>query len=71
MFIITTIGLLAGVLVVVQFPLLNFMGFANPRVYTISAAISLALVYLLTTVCGLYPSRLATRVQPAEALHYE
>lgn len=71
LFIITTIGLLAGVLVVVQFPLLNFMGFANSRVYAISAAISLALVYLLTTVCGLYPSRLATRVQPAEALHYE
>lgn len=71
LFIITTIGLLAGVLVVVQFPLLNFMGFANSRVYAISAAISLALVYLLTTICGLYPSRLATRVQPAEALHYE
>lgn len=71
LFIITTIGLLAGVLVVVQFPLLNLMGFASVKVYTISAAISLALVYLLTTVCGLYPSRLATRVHPAEALHYE
>ncbi|MGE0128086.1 MAG: ABC transporter permease [Blastocatellales bacterium] len=71
LFIITTIGLLAGVLVVVQFPLLNFLGFASVKVYAISAFISLALVYLLTTVCGLYPSRLATRVQPAEALHYE
>jgi ABC-type antimicrobial peptide transport system permease subunit len=28
-------------------------------------------VYLLTLLCGWYPSRLATRVQPAEALHYE
>jgi ABC-type antimicrobial peptide transport system permease subunit len=29
------------------------------------------LVYLLTVLCGLYPSRLATKVQPADALRYE
>jgi ABC-type antimicrobial peptide transport system permease subunit len=29
------------------------------------------LIYLLTTVCGLYPSLLAMRIHPAEALHYE
>ena len=28
-------------------------------------------IYLLTLACGWYPSRLATKVQPAEALHYE
>ncbi|MCI0525167.1 MAG: ABC transporter permease, partial [Acidobacteria bacterium] len=71
LFVITTIGLLFGVLVVIQFPLLDFLGFASGRVYAYSIAISLALIYLLTTVCGLYPSRLATKVQPAEALHYE
>ncbi|MGH9840303.1 MAG: ABC transporter permease [Blastocatellia bacterium] len=71
LFITTTAGLIAGVLVVVQFPLLNLMGFATPKVYAISIVLSLALIYLLTIVCGLYPSRLATRVQPAEALHYE
>lgn len=69
--IITTFGLLVGVLVVVQFPLLNFLGFADWQVYATSIIISLALIYLLTIVCGLYPSRLATKVQPAEALHYE
>jgi putative ABC transport system permease protein len=71
LFIVTTIGLLVGVLVVVQFPLLDLMGFASPEVYTASIFISLGLIYLLTTVCGLYPSLLATRVHPAEALHYE
>ncbi len=71
LFIITTLGLLVGVLVVVQFPLLNFMGFASPKVYAISIVTSLALVYALTVLCGLYPGRLATKVQPAEALHYE
>jgi putative ABC transport system permease protein len=71
LFIITSFGSLAGVLVVVQFPLLNFLGFADSKVYAVSIIISLAFVYLLTALCGLYPSRLATKVQPAEALHYE
>ena len=71
LFIVTTIGLLVGVLVVVQFPLLEIMGFASPEVYTASIFISLGLIYLLTTVCGLYPSLLATRIHPSEALHYE
>jgi putative ABC transport system permease protein len=69
--IVTTVALLAGVLVVVQFPLLDVLGFATRQVYAVSVVLSLALIYLLTIVCGLYPSRLATRVQPAEALHYE
>jgi putative ABC transport system permease protein len=71
LFILTTIGLLVGTLVVVQFPLLDLLGFASPEVYTASIFISLGLIYLLTTVCGLYPSLLATRIHPAEALHYE
>lgn len=68
---ITTFGLLLGVLVVMQFPLLDFLGFATKQVYLYSLLISLALIYGLTMICGLYPSRLATKVQPAEALHYE
>ncbi|MFN7945930.1 MAG: FtsX-like permease family protein [Blastocatellia bacterium] len=68
---ITSFGLLIGTLVVIQFPLLDFLGFATPQVYLYSLLISLALIYLLTLFCGLYPSRLATKVQPAEALHYE
>jgi putative ABC transport system permease protein len=71
LFIITSFGLLVGVLIVVQFPLLNLLGFASARVYLTSIMISLALIYLLTAICGLYPSRLATKVQPAEALHYD
>jgi len=40
-------------------------------VFLTSLAISVAAIYLLTLACGWYPSRLATRIQPAEALHYE
>lgn len=69
--VITTCGALVGVLVVVQFPLLDVMGFASPKVYAYATLISLALIYALTAVCGLYPSWMATKVHPAEALHYE
>jgi putative ABC transport system permease protein len=71
LFIVTSFGLIAGVLVVVQFPLLNLIGFISTKVYVVSIIISLVMIYLLTLVCGLYPSWLATKVQPAEALHYE
>jgi putative ABC transport system permease protein len=69
--VITTLGLLVGVIVVVQFPLLDWLGFVSGRVYFAGLLLSLLLVYLLTVLCGLYPSRLATKVQPADALRYE
>jgi putative ABC transport system permease protein len=69
--IITSIGVLAGVLVVVQFPLLDLLGFVSSRVFGLSIFLSAAIIYLLTILCGLYPSLLATMIQPAEALHYE
>jgi putative ABC transport system permease protein len=71
LFVIATFGLLLGLAVIVQLPLLDFLSFLSAEVYLDSIAISLVLIYLLTLLCGLYPSRMATRVQPAEALHYE
>ena len=46
-------------------------GRCRPAVFIGSIAISVAAIYLLTLACGWYPSRLATKIQPAEALHYE
>jgi putative ABC transport system permease protein len=71
LFIITSFGLLFGVLIVVQFPLLDLIGFISGKIYIYSIIVSALIVYLLTFLCGLYPSWLATKVQPAEALHYE
>jgi putative ABC transport system permease protein len=71
LFILTSFGLLIGVILVVQFPLLDLIGFINTRVFAFGLIISLALIYSLTLLAGLYPSWLATKVQPAEALHYE
>jgi putative ABC transport system permease protein len=69
--VIASFGLILGVAIIVQFPLLDLIGFISSKVYLTSLAMSLTLIYLLTILCGLYPSWLATKVQPAEALHYE
>jgi len=69
--IITTAALIAGVALVAQFPLLDIIGSISGKVYAISIVVSLAMIYALTMACGLYPSWMATKVQPAEALHYE
>lgn len=69
--IIATFGLIVGVAAVAQFPLLDVIGFISSKVYSLSITISLVIIYLLTVICGLYPSWMATKVHPAEALHYE
>lgn len=70
LFVLTSIGLIIGMIVVVQFPLLDLIGI-QAKVFGFGLVVSLALIYALTLAAGLYPSWLATKVQPAEALHYE
>jgi putative ABC transport system permease protein len=69
--IISSVGLLLGILVVLQIPLLDLFGFLRASVYIYALVISLAVIYGVTLFCGLYPSRMATRVQPVEALRWE
>jgi putative ABC transport system permease protein len=72
--IMTSIALAVGAAIVAQLPLLSLqrrlIGIP-PGVLLGSVALSMAAIYLLTLLCGWYPSRLATKVQPADALHYE
>jgi putative ABC transport system permease protein len=70
-FVLTSFGLAIGVIVILQIPLLALINFISAKVYFIGLSISLVLIYALTLAAGLYPSWLATKVQPAEALHYE
>jgi putative ABC transport system permease protein len=69
--VMTFLSLVAGTLVVAQFPLLNIIYFVEPRVYLIAFLMSVVTIYTLTLLCGWYPSHVATRVEPAEALRYE
>jgi len=69
--VLTTFAVLLGVALVLQFPLFDFIGPLKPRIYAAGLVISLLAIYLLAWGAAWYPSRLATRIQPADALHYE
>jgi ABC-type antimicrobial peptide transport system permease subunit len=44
---------------------------ASVRIYVWSIVLSMVMFYLLTIICGLYPSWLATKAKPATALCHE
>jgi putative ABC transport system permease protein len=69
LFVLATAAVAIGATIAVQFPPLALL--APPRVKFLSVAASVTVIYLLTLLCAWYPSRLATRIQPADALHYE
>ena len=74
MMIMTSLALLVAVVLVAQLPLLPLpseMQVIPAPVFIVSIVISVIAIYGLTLLCGWQPSRLATRIQPAEALHYE
>lgn len=68
---IATLALIAGVAIVMQLPLLGVFAIVEPSVFVIGIVAALAVIYAITLTCGLYPSWLASRVAPAEALRYE
>jgi putative ABC transport system permease protein len=69
--VMTSLALALAVAIVIQFPLLDLLGFVSPGVFAASLVLSAAAIYVLALACGYYPGLLATRVQPAAALHYE
>ena len=70
MLVLTTLGVLAGVLVAAQFPLLHAFDVAAP-VYVQAILLAAGLVFVVTAVCAWQPSRLAAAIQPAVALREE
>jgi len=75
MAVMTTFALLAGGLIVGQVPFLplsrEMVSVVAPGIYVGAVALSAAAIYCLTLACGWYPSRLAARIPPADALRYE
>lgn len=68
---LATLALIVASVIVLQLPVLGVFRFISPAAFTIGFAGALATVYGLTVLCGLYPSWLASRLQPADALRYE
>ncbi len=69
--VLTSLGVLIGTLLVIQVPILHLVGVLSHGVFTAGLLVAMAAMYLLSVLCALYPSSLAARVQPAEALRYE
>ncbi|WP_345241965.1 ABC transporter permease [Nibrella saemangeumensis] len=68
--VLATFGLLIGLLFAIQFPLMNVFDL-EAGIYITAIAISVVVIYLIVTLCALYPSRQAATIQPAMALHEE
>jgi putative ABC transport system permease protein len=68
---LSTLAVIVGLVIVAQLPIIGIFRFVTPLAYGIGIVAALATIYALTLLCGLYPSWLAGRVQPAQALHYE
>ena len=72
--IMTSLAVIAAVALLAQVPLLPLprdLTGIPASVFIASIVVTVIAIYLLTLACGWQPSRLATRIQPAEALHYE
>ena len=68
---LSTVAVVVGVILIAQLPILGVLRVVTPTAYAIGTGSALATIYGLTLLCGVYPSWLAGRVQPAQALHYE
>ena len=71
--VLVTVAIALGCVPMVQFGLLDMvLGSQVPTYVAICGLGTTALVlYLLVLLCGLYPSWLATKVRPVEALHHD
>jgi putative ABC transport system permease protein len=67
----TSLSLALGLLLVLQLPAFDLVAFLGRGVLFGGAAVAATLIYLLSSLCGWYPSRLSTRIHPVEALHYD
>jgi putative ABC transport system permease protein len=68
---LATLAVIAGVIIVLQLPLLGLMHVVTTGEFSAGFVSALAVIYGITLLCGAYPSWLASRIEPAEALRYE
>lgn len=71
-FMLSSIAIALGLALLVQLPLTGVMKESlNWSVFAAAAGLSMAVIYLLSLLCALYPGWRASRLNPTEALHYE
>ncbi len=69
---LSSLAMIIALLFLVQIPITGIMGEAlNWLVFGGATVAAMVIIYLMTTVCALYPGWRASRLSPTEALHYE
>jgi putative ABC transport system permease protein len=69
---LSSVAIALGLALLVQLPLTHALGEnLNWLVFCEAAGLSMAVIYLLSLLCSLYPGWRASRLDPAQALHYE
>jgi putative ABC transport system permease protein len=71
MIVIATIAVLVGILLIANFLLLDVFEFIRGQTYFLGVLAALLIIYFITILCALYPGYMATRIHPAQALHYD
>ncbi|MEL7534291.1 MAG: FtsX-like permease family protein [Bacteroidota bacterium] len=70
MLIITSIGLFIGLIFAIQLPIMKIFEVGN-HIFIYGMLASIAIIFVLVTICTLYPSTQASQIHPALALHEE
>lgn len=68
MLMLTTLGIIPGIIIAVQFPLLKAFDI-EPGIFLFAIAGSVVVIYLLVLISSFIPSRYAAITEPAAALH--
>ena len=71
MLLITTAAVVPGMLIIAQLLMMDVMGNIPIGTHVIALCCAAAFLYLMVVACSLYPGYMATRINPAQALHYE
>jgi putative ABC transport system permease protein len=66
-----TLGILLGTFFAIQVPIAGLFEMVSVGTYLLAIISAAGFLYLTVAACALYPSRLAARIQPAEALRDE
>lgn len=68
--VLATFGVVLGIFIAVQFPLLQVFA-VQTSVYLTAMGAAVVVIYALAAGCAAYPSRQAAKIAPATALHEE
>ncbi len=69
--VVAVFGIAAGVFVAIQVPIIGVFGAVAEGVYGLAILCSAVLILMIVSICAIYPGWLASRIQPATALHSE